>query len=211
MYKKLLRRFFKENSVKDSGVPSSAAIAHFQIKLLLSPDANEQIQGFMDEMIFEEQPRRKATVLTEKEEIGAASCEEIIRMMRRHPDPMNQQALVSRALEFEDALIPEVLRMLKTSLNDGFIEIAARVLSMCVMDISEALVAYYDDVRNPYAQSMILVVLGFKADEAHIPWIIEQYHALRRKYPNDSYCDGAYYALDEIESRFYSEKRGTSS
>lgn len=85
---------------------------------------------------------------------------------------MNQQALVNRALAFEDELVPGVIRMLKTSLNDGFIETAARVLSLCNKVITDALVRYYGEVRSPYAQSMILVVLGFKADEARIPWLI---------------------------------------
>lgn len=61
------------------------------------------------------------------------------------------------------------------------------------------------DVRSPYAQSMILVALGFKADVRHIPWLIEKYKELKRLYPDEIYCDGAYYALEEIERRFYEE------
>lgn len=94
--------------------------------------------------------------------------------------------------------------MLKTSLNDGFIETATRVLAMCNKNVAEELVGCFDDVRKPYAQSMILVVLGFKADETYIPWLIEKHEDLKRQYPDERYSDGAYYALYEIESRFCS-------
>lgn len=204
MYKKLLNRFFKENAVKDKDIPSAAALAHFQIKLLIAPEINEQFQGFMNETVFKDQPEREKAVLAEKNEIeSATACGQIIRIMRRHADPMNQHILVGRAMAFEDEIIPEIIRMLKTSLNGGFIETAARVLAVCNKDVAEELIAYFDDVRNPYAQSMILVVLGFKADETHIPWLIEKYKEMKRQYPNESYYDGAYYALDEIEGRCY--------
>ena len=58
-------------------------------------------------------------------------------------------------------------------------------------------------MRSPYAQSMVLVMLGFKADEKYVPWFIEQYNDLKRLYPNESYSEGAYYGLVQIESRFY--------
>ena len=104
-------------------------------------------------------------------------------------------------MKFEDTIIPEIIKRLKTSLNSGFIEIATMVLSACSKDISRELIGYFDDVRNPYAQSMILVALGFKADATCIPWLIEKHKELKRLYPNETYYDGAYYGLYEIEDR----------
>jgi hypothetical protein len=206
MYKKILDKFFKENGVKDAGITSAPAVAHFQIKLLLSPETNDKLQGVMDEIVFKNKPDRESSVLAEKTEIEAiTSPEEIIKFMRRGPDPMNQHILAYKAMEFEDEVIPEVIRRLKTNLTTEFIETAARVLSVCKKDIAGELIGYYNDVRSPYAQTMILIILGFKADETAIPWLIEQYHKMKRLYPNESYQDGAFYALDEIESRLFRE------
>ena len=201
--KKMIDRFFKDNPCKKEAVPSPAAMANFQIKLLLNRKVNEEFQDKINDLVLKEEPEREGPVKQEKNEIETAGREQIIRIMRRSPDPMNQHILVYRAMEFEDGLIPEVVRMMKTSLNTGFIETATRVLSVCRQDIADELVAYFNDVRSPYAQSMILVVLGFKADEKHVPWIIEKYKELKRNYPDESYCDGAVYALSEIENRFY--------
>ena len=71
------------------------------------------------------------------------------------------------------------------------------------IEVADELFGYFDDVRMPYAQSMILVLLGFKADESYIPWFIEKYNELKRRYPSESYCEGAYYALRQIENRIY--------
>ena len=202
MNRGLLKQFFKENTTQ-SDIPSAAALAHFYLSIQDNPEANEKLRAVMDETIFSEQPGRKAKVFEERHEIEAvATCEQIIRLMRRHTDPMNQHVLVNRALMFEDEIVPELTRMLKMSLNTGFIETAIRVLAKSKKDISDELIRDFDDIRYPYAQSMVLVVLGYKADEAYVAWLIDKYDKLKRLYPDQSYCEGAYYALCEIDNRF---------
>jgi len=204
VYEKLLDRFFNENAVKNNEIPSAPAFAHFEIKLLLNPDTNEQIQVCMSDLVFKGHPNREGEVLAERSDIESATTStQIIRYMRRHVDPMNHHILVNRAMQFEDELIPEVIKMMKTSLNTSFIEAATRVLSVSGMDIADELIGCFDDVRGSYARSMILVVLGYKANEAHIPWLIEKHKELKRQYPDESHCDGAYYALLEIEARLF--------
>ncbi len=80
------------------------------------------------------------------------------------------------------------------------------MLSLCRQDIADELVECFDDIRKPYAQCMAMIVLGFKAGEKHIPWIIDKYKEFRRKYPDESYSDSVIYALDEIEDRVYEVK-----
>ncbi len=203
MYRKLLNQFFKENGVKDPESPSAAAMMSFSIKMQLAPEADDMFNAIADEVIGKEQPMRLKTVEMEKKEIEAANCGQLIRFMRAKPDVINCSSIVKRALLFEDELVPEIIRRLRTSQNTGFIEVAARILAVCGKDVSTELVGYYDDVRSPYAQSVILLVLGFKGDETHIPWLIKKYDEMQRFYPEESYSDGAFYALSELESRFY--------
>jgi len=203
VHKKLLDKFFKENKVANDKLPSAAALCHFKIKLLLNQEINEETNKLISEFVFKDQKKREETVIAGKNEIESADAELVIRLMRRGVDSINQDALVYRALVFEDTVVPEVIKRLKTSLNDFFIETAARLLSICKMDIAEELINNFGDFRNPYAQSVVLLTLGFKADETHIPWLIDKYHHMKKLYPNKTYCEGAYYALYEIETRFY--------
>lgn len=209
MFEDVLTWFFNENGIDREKAPPAAALEHNQIQLQLAGISLEEV---IKDSILERLPEREKEVQAEKREIESAeTCKRMLHLMRRGTDIMNQQLLVRRALEFEDEIIPEIILMLKTSLNDLFIEVSIRVLAICGKDISEELTGMYDQVRSPYARSMILVALGFKANEKSIPWLIKKYNELKRLYPDESYCYGAYYALYEMESRFYSDKRSISS
>ena len=203
MHIKLLDKFFKENRVANEKLPSAAALCHFTIKMLLNQELNEKTSKLINEFVFMDQKMREETVMAEKSEIESADDELVIRLMRRGVDMINQDELIFRALEFEDIVVPEVIKRLKTSMNDIFIETAGRLLSICSMDIAEELIDHFNDFRSPYAQSVVLLTLGFKADEIHIPWLIDKYHHMKRLYPNETFSDGAYYALYEIETRLY--------
>jgi hypothetical protein len=203
MSSKILDDFFKKNTV-NSELPSAQALMHFHIQLESNQDVNDKIQNAMDSIIYDAQPTREQDALAERNEIeSSVGCEQIIRFMRRHVDPINSHILIRKAVDIENEIVPETIRRLKTSLNGGFIELAVRILASSSINTAVELVGCFDEIRNPYAQSEILVLLGYKADESLIPWLIEKYNDFKRRYPKESYCDGAYYALFEIESRFY--------
>ena len=48
--------------------------------------------------------------------------------------------------------------------------------------------------------------LGRKANESRITWLIEKFNKLNRIY-RETYCDGGYYALLEMNGRFYQAER----
>jgi hypothetical protein len=207
VYKKQLDQFFKTNQTQ-SDVPSAAAIAHFSISMEQKPEAAVQIREVMNGIVYKEQPGRRDEVLAERIDIESAdTCDQVIGFIRRRTDPINQHILINKAMEFEDEIIPEIIRRLRTNLNAGYIEKAIRVLAMSSHDVAEAMIDCFDDIRSPYAQSMTLVMLGFKADELRIPWFIEKYNELQSLYPTESHCEGAYYALSEMGNRFYPHKK----
>jgi len=208
MHRDSLIWFFNENGLDPDAGPPAAAIEHFHIKLLTS---NSSLQDTIESEVLERLPQREAEISEDRDKIRcAATCDEVVRLMRSGTDIMNQHLLVKKALEFEDEIIPKIIKMLKTSLNDLFIEASIRVLAICKGDVSEDLIAIYDEIRNPYAQSLVLVALGFKADEKHIPWFMKQYKELKQLYPEESHCYGAFYALIEMDDRFYHDSRRIS-
>jgi len=203
MYKELLDKFFSENTITDK-MPSAQALAQFMMRMAANPEVESNLQGFIDDTIHEYSPERIAKATPGKEEIASASTPaEIIRIMRRKVNLLNRPALVEKAMEMEAEVVPEIVRRLKTNLNAGFIEISSQFLARSTIDVSEEIINYFDEMRNPYAQSIVLVLLGFKADEKHIPWFIEKHDMLKKMYPRENYYQGAFYALTEMESRFY--------
>ena len=203
MYKKQLEKFFAENKITDK-IPSAQAIAHFMMRMSATPETDIGLRNVIDTVMQEQSPERFAEADPGKAEIAAATTPaDIIRLMRREVDTLNRPALIDKAMEMEAAIVPDVVRRLKTNLSDGFIETAAQFLARSTMDFAEEIIGYFDEMHNPYAQSILLVLLGFKADEKHIPWLIEQHDKLKKLHPDENYCQGAHYALAETEGRFY--------
>ena len=203
MHKKLLNKYFKENKVTDK-MPSAQALAQFMMRMAAKPDVENELMGFMDNTIKESSPERIEEAASGKEEIANATTPaEIITLMRRGVDIINRRVLVAKAMTMEAEVVPEVVRRLKTNLSTMFIEVALQFLARSTINVSEDLIGYFDEMRNPYAQSIVLVLLGFKADEKHIPWLIDRHHMLKKLYPRENYYQGAYYALLEMEGRFY--------
>ena len=197
----LLDNFFLKHGEKVNDSHSATNLMYIQIQLLSAPDIHEDLQSQISGTIFYNQPERENEMLVERSEIEFATGEQLIRFMRRGFDPLNQNALMKRALELEYEIISDVLKRYKTSLNDLFIEAAVKFLSFCSFEIAEELTRIYDDIRSPYAKCMALVVFGFQADETYVTWLIDKYEELKRLYPSEDYHDGAYFALLGIRDR----------
>ena len=198
-YKHLFtNKFYRENA-RDGFMAQD--IAHFTIKLI-DDDADETLENLV---IEESSPERIASKDAEAKSIAELSCgSDIIRRMRKDIDPLNSRIFLSKALEFEDEIGAEILQMMKKSGNDAFIEAATRFLSKCRHDHSAELMEIFDEIRNSYAQSMMLVVIGFRGDEEAIPWIYDKYFKFKdSKHDEGDRAQGALVALDELFDRFY--------
>ena len=123
--------------------------------------------------------------------------------MRRGANPLNQYAIVKKAMELEHEVVPEVLRRFRNNRTDHFIGIATWVLGKSKYDMAETIAGYYDDMPNPMGQFMALSLLGFKADESRIPWLISKHDEMKKRHPRETYHFAAWYALLEMYGRFY--------
>ena len=120
MSKQLVRQFFKQNKI-ESKLPSAPALVYFHITMERNPEGSKEIHTMMNRFIFQEQAGRETSASAEQAEIeAAASCEEIVRIMRRKFDPINQPVIIAKAKSFEQELVPVLLRMVKTSLNVAY-------------------------------------------------------------------------------------------
>ena len=201
MYKKALNKFLNQ-SIPEESKYCAAAISHFVIKASLTdPDELEKLASAAME---ESAPDEIEETKIEKMEIEAITSNiDLIRTMRRETVGRNRSTIVKKALEMESEVVPEIVRRFKTNMIDGFLELTIHILARSSLNMAEEIIAYYNEMRNPYAQSLALLYLGFKAEEDCIPWMIEQFYELQKKYPTEDFCYGAYYGLVEMYDRFY--------
>ena len=201
MYKQLLMQFLDENRPAGKFL-TAPALMHYQLKKLVVQDADEQRREFdiLKEKIMPERLAEAAPGIAKIKEIASGS--DLVQTMLRKQDPLNNDAIVDKAMEFEEDVVPEVVRRFKNNMTMDFIEMAVLVMVKSKFNMADEIMGYFDDMRSPYAQSLALVVLGFKADENAIPWLISKYHQMKKRYPRDSHYLGAYYGLEEIAGRF---------
>ena len=145
--------------------------------------------------------RQEAEV--EKEQIEKENSPEVLlKMMRGKCDPVNQPLLINKVLEHEDLLIPQVIKMLKTSGNDTFIELAVKEIKKAKNNYCEDLLQILDDIRSPYALSLVCILIGYLGTEKDIPILLRIHMELKKTYSNETYDQGPLLALIEMRERF---------
>lgn len=200
MYRHLLsKEFFDANPYAESSAQ----------RIIYSTILMDGIEELADKAVIEHgllSEDRMESLMRERERIKAARTpDEIIRLMRINIEMSSRRILREQALKYEADVLQAVLETLSRSYNDIFIENAIKFLARAKGDCVAQLMQMYPDMRYPYAQSLICIVLGYKAQEDAIPWMLDEYRRLKRLYPNDNYDQGPLIALNEMAARFYSK------
>ena len=116
---------------------------------------------------------------------------------------INRGALVKKALKFEEVILPMVVEKLIRSYHDIFIENSIELLAKSNKDYTPLLIERYAEIRNPYVQSLVCLILGLRGAEDTIPWMLDRLFEMKKLYPGETYDQGPLLALHELNSRFY--------
>ena len=132
---------------------------------------------------------------------------EVIRWCRKETFPIAcRMTAVKKLLEKEDEAYPIMQKRIMTNIYDHFIETAVRFFHMARKDPCEWILQDYQKVRSPYARSLLLMILGFRADLSAIPVLMAQVDWFEKTYPDESYDQGPLLALYEIKARLEEKK-----
>lgn len=198
MYKQLLtKKFFLDNPYLDNSVQ------RFIYSMLLY----EGIEDAACEVLMTKvglSDERLKQISQEKELIQSEqNPEEIFQLLRKKIDGVNRVDLIKKALEFEEVLLPMVMEKLMRNYHDIFIENSIRLLAISKKDYSPVLKEQYADIRSPYVQSLVCLILGFRGQEDTIPWMLDRFLEMKKLYPGETYDQGPLLALHELNCRFY--------
>jgi len=198
VYKKLLtKKIFRDNPYLKNSVQ----------RLIYSTLLFNGIENVANELIMKEgilNNERLNQITREKELIQAVqNPEEIFQLLRKKTDAINRVDLIRKALEFEEVLTPMVLEKLKRNNHDIFIENSVQFLAKSQKNYSLLLKEQYVEIRSPYVQSLICLILGFKGEEDTIPWLLDRFFEMKKLYPCETYDQGPLLALHELNCRFY--------
>ena len=197
--KLLTKDYFNRHPVKEYSA------ARLEYSMLLMPEVmdvvDEKLPGMrvmaakqgIDIPDTTEQRKR----VEEEEDTG-----KLLRMLRQTHPPVVRKVVREKLLKREREVLPEIQRMILKAFNDNTIENCVRFMTKCETDCSEWIMQHYDDVREPYARSMLCLVLGFRASTDVIPFLVQQVDVFEKHFPDKSYEQGPLMALYEIRARF---------
>lgn len=193
----LPRHFFEKNQLQEL---STAMLTHFRMITLAVPEVNEKVTEFAAP--FMEQSRLEQ-YQNEKDAItNLVEAEEIVAYMRKIKETSNSSLLIEKALEFQDTVIPLVLKRICKSGHDIFIENAALLLANAEDKYTEDLYDIFSDIRNPYARSELCIVFGVKKKKEYTDLILQQYVQIKKERPDEDYEQGPLLALHLIYDHF---------
>lgn len=198
MSKKLLtKKFFRENPCREN------TVQQFIYSLFLYQGCEEMVDELITNQIgFDDE--RQAQIDAEKKQIQAEQNPEVIvQLMRQKIEMINRVTLIKKSLEFEEVILPLVIDKLMTNKQDIFIENAIRLLAQSQQNPAALLMQRFEEIRSPYVQSLVCLIIGFRGDENSIPWMMEQYFKIKRMYQTETYDQGPLLALYELNERFY--------
>lgn len=198
MYRKLLnKKFFRDNPVQELSTQ----------QFVYSIVCTEGIEDITSEFVMEHaklNDERLARIADEKAMIQEQSDPDtILQLLRKNIDVICRPVLVKRALKYENDIVPLVIEKLIRSDHDTFIENAVRILAKSKQNYSKQLHLRYSQFRSPYVKSLVCLLLGSRACEDVIPWMMDRFFEFQKMHPDDTFDQGPLLALYELRERFY--------
>ena len=190
---KLPKNFLKDNPLDEL---STAMLTHFRMITITIPELNNQVS---DVVVPAMEQSRLEQYQTEKENImNLCKVEEIVLYMRKIKDPANSSLLLEKAIDYQNEIMPLVLKRICTSGHDIFIENTAVLLANVDEKYTDQLYNLFPEIRNPYARSELCIVFGVKKKIEYTDLLLKQFKQIKEERPDNDYEQGPLLALNLI-------------
>ena len=196
--KLLTKDYFNRHPVKEFSA------ARFEYSILLNP----KVFGGAEDAVM---PKLYGSLVekglapdtsSQKQQIEQEEdTQKLLRMFRMELPPDVSTPLVQKLICREDEVLPEIQRIILKTFKDHTIENCVHFFTWCKTNCSDWIVQNLAHVREPYAQSMLCLVLGFRADTDAIPFLMEQVERFEKRFPEETFDQGPLMALYEIQAR----------
>jgi hypothetical protein len=133
---------------------------------------------------------------------SCSATSDLICMMREGIDSLNIVLFRKRMLERQEEVIPLLMEEIKKPSDDGFIELAIRILGAVRGNIAEELMDIIRLRTKPvYQLSILCILLGFFDHPDVTRFLWNHYSCFRSRFPEIKYWKGPFYGLWETWAR----------
>ncbi|MDE7203412.1 MAG: hypothetical protein K2O91_16295 [Lachnospiraceae bacterium] len=186
----LPKHFFEDNPLSEI---SAAQLTHFEMITITMTDLYDEVN---DAIVSGMEKSRYEQYMAEKDYImNLNRAEDIVSYMRKLKDPVNSGLLLEKALDYQNEVMPLVLKKICTSGHDVFIERAAILIANADEKYTKQLYDIFPDIRNAYARSELCIVFGVRKKAEYTQLLMEQFKRIKEERPDTDYEQGPLLAL----------------
>ncbi len=186
----LPKHFFEDNPLSEI---SAAKLTHFEMITNTMTDLYDEVNNAI---ISGMEKSRYEQYMAEKDHImNLNRAEDIVSSMRKFKDPVNSGVLLQKALDYQNEVMPLVLKKICTSGYDIFIERAAILFANADEKYTKQLYDIFPDIRNTYARSELCIVFGVRKKAEYTQLLMEQFKKIKEERPDTDYEQGPLLAL----------------
>lgn len=135
------------------------------------------------------------------------SADALVNLMRRPMVLENKILLMSKLILHEADAMPLIRKRILTSGVYAYAETATEFMVRCTEDSCAWILQNYKSIRNPYMQSMLLLVMGYRGTEEMVPILMNETLRFEKQYPNEPYCQAPALALERLYARTLAEEK----
>ena len=185
----ILPKEFRERNLVN---PMSPAFIVYQLNTRMD------VEGMLK--VLEGHQEETEETLADREIIRQLSDpDDFFKWMRRRLAGRNKFLLREVMLANEETVAPMIRKRIPRSMVDDFVECAVDFFIHCKEDPSGWILENYKDIRNPYTQSLLCLVLGFRGDQSCEAFLLEEALRLDAEYPEDTFEQGPLIAMYMLE------------
>ncbi|MCI0516150.1 SEC-C domain-containing protein, partial [candidate division KSB1 bacterium] len=123
--------------------------------ILLMPELEKYVNDHLTKIITRAREERTRIKDTDQ-------ASELIEIMTRRPDPLNECLLIRKILKIQDQTIPLILKELKKPNHDTFFELAVKVIQATHKKYTDQIIDIIQNYqRDAYVVSILTLLLGF--------------------------------------------------
>ena len=152
---KVTRQFFRDNPMED--IPL-AQVIDLRIRMFEMEKARTELNEIADSLKPQEQLDAEAQQIAAVQAVQTP--DELINLMRKIKGTICHEDFTRKALSMEEEALPKIVERFCRNMTDCFLEASEMIFFYADRKYLDELLANYKEIRSPYAQSIVCLLIG---------------------------------------------------
>ena len=187
---KVTRQFFRDNPMED--IPL-AQVIDLRIRMFEMEKARTELNEIADSLKPQEQLDAEAQQIAAVQAVHTP--DELINLMRKIKGTICHEEFTRKALSMEEEALPKIVERFCRNMTDCFLEASEMIFFYADRKYLDELLANYKEIRSPYAQSIVCLLIGMAEYKDVDEFLMNEYQRFKKDYPDEIYSQFPLYAL----------------